>query len=66
MKRLNPAIATRTSKSARSATKTAANIANAQAQAKKTPIGGAATAAQGHWIGAATQQDHELLWRLHG
>jgi hypothetical protein len=66
MKKLDPAIASRKSKSAQRAGKTAAAITAAQAQVKK-PLGTrAAAASQGHWIGPATQQDHGLLWRLHG
>jgi hypothetical protein len=51
---------------AQRAGKTAAAITAAQAQVKK-PLGTrAAAASQGHWIGPATQGDHELLWRLNG
>jgi hypothetical protein len=63
MKKVNASIASRKSKSARSAAKTAANIANAQAHVQK-PLGARATTAGQHWIGPATQQDHELLWRI--
>jgi len=50
---------------AQRAANTAANIANAQAQAKK-PLGARAATVGQHWIGPAYQQDHDLLWRLHG
>jgi hypothetical protein len=63
MKKLDPAIASRKSKSAQRAGKTAAAITAAQAQVKK-PLGVRAATAGQHWIGPATQQDHELLWRI--
>jgi hypothetical protein len=49
-------------KAAASSNNLAARVANAQAHVQK-PLGVRAATA-GQWIGPATQQDHELLWRI--